>query len=289
MRIKPTPVVVLASPFALSGCDAALLNPKGPIAAQDMQILVDSLAIMLAIVIPTIVAIAGVAWWFRAGNARARYRPDFEYNGQVELVVWSIPALTVLLLAGVIWIGSHQLDPADPVEGAGEPLTVEVVSLDWKWLFLYPDQKVASVNELVVPVGVPLVLKLTSGSVMTAFFVPQWGSMIYTMNGMTTHLNLRADEAGEYLGLATQISGDGFADMRFKARAVSPADFAQWAKSAAGAPFDAGAYSELAKQAPAGASLHPLAEPHLFDDIASQKLPPGPGPKPAYEPKTGVD
>jgi cytochrome o ubiquinol oxidase subunit 2 len=289
MRIRPTRVVVLACPLALSGCDLALLNPKGPIAAQDMQILDDSLAIMLAIVIPTIVAIVAIAWWFRAGNTRARYRPDFEYNGQVELVVWSIPALTVLLLSGVIWIGSHRLDPEDPVEGAGEPLTVDVVSLDWKWLFLYPGQKVASVNELVVPVGVPLNLRLTSGSVMTAFFVPQWGSMIYVMNGMTTRLDLRVDAAGDYLGLATHLSGDGFSYMRFKARAVSPADFAQWAKSAAGAPFDAAAYKELAKQAPAGMSLRPLAEPQLFDDIATQKLPPGPGPKPAFEPKTVVD
>ena len=291
MPRKTACLAALALAFALSGCEIAVLDPKGPIAQQDLQIMVDSLAIMLAIVIPTILAIGLFAWWFRAGNTKARYRPEFEYSGQVELVVWSIPALTVLLLGGVIWIGSHDLDPAVPIEGAAEPLTIQVVSLDWKWLFLYPDQKVASVNELVAPVGVPLKLQLTSGSVMTAFFVPQWGSMIYTMNGMTSRLNLRADVAGDYLGLATHISGDGFSDMRFKARAVSPEDFAKWAKGAAAAdpPFDAAAYAELQKQAPAKASLHALADAKLFDDIVSQKLPPGPGPKPAIHPVSEVD
>ena len=289
MRIQPIAVVVLASVFALSGCDLAVLDPKGPIADQDLQILVDSLAIMLAIVIPTIIAIVGFAWWFRAGNPRARYRPELEFSGQIELVVWSIPTLTVMLLAGVIWIGSHQLDPREPVQGKGKPIVIQAVSMDWKWLFLYPDQKVASVNELVAPVGAPLRIELTSDSVMSAFFVPQWGSMIYAMNGMTTQLYLRADKAGEFLGVASNLTGDGFSDMRFKARAVSADEFAKWAQGAAGPAFDAAAYKDLQKQAPAKASLSPLADPRLFDDIASQKLPPGPGPKPALRPTSVVD
>jgi cytochrome o ubiquinol oxidase subunit II len=269
---------IVLSLLALSGCELAVLDPKGVVAAQEKQILIDSLAIMLAIVIPTLIAIAAFAWWFRAGNPRAQRRPDFIYSGQIELVVWSIPALTVLLLSGVIWIGSHQLDPAAPLEGKAEPIEVDVVSLDWKWLFLYPAQQVASINQLVVPVGAPLRLKLTSASVMTTFFVPQWGSMIYTMNGMTSHLNLRADAAGEYLGVAAHLSGEGFSDMKFSARAVSPEEFAQWAKAASGKPFDEAAYRELEKQGTAAAALLPLANPKLFDDIVAQKLPPGPGP-----------
>jgi cytochrome o ubiquinol oxidase subunit II len=286
MRLRLTTAVAVASALALSGCDLAVLNPKGPIGAADKQILVDSVAIMLAIVIPTIIAIVAFAWWFRAGNTRARYLPDFEYSGQVELVVWSIPALTVMLLCGVIWIGSHDLDPAAPVEGAGKPIEIQAVSLDWKWLFLYPDQKVASVNELVAPVGAPLRLRMTSGSVMTAFFVPQWGSMIYVMNGMTSRLNLRVDEAGDYLGEAAHLSGDGFSDMKFTARAVSPDDFERWAKEApSGQPaFDAAAYKELEKQGLAPVSVHPLADPNLFEDIVSQKIPPAPGPTPAPHP-----
>jgi cytochrome o ubiquinol oxidase subunit 2 len=278
MRFKQAALAAFIPALALSGCDLAVLDPKGPIAAQDEQILIDSLAIMLAIVLPTLAGLAAFAWWFRAGNERARRLPDFRYSGQIELVVWSIPFLTVLLLSGVIWVGSHKLDPGEPLTGEVAPLRVQVVSLDWKWLFIYPDQKVASVNELVVPVGAPLKLELTSASVMSAFFVPQWGSMIYTMNGMTSRLNLRVDQAGDYRGLASNLSGVGFADMHFKARAVSPEAFAQWVKSAAGAPFDADAYKRLGKQGPAEPIVQPLADDHLFEDIVSHKIPPAPGP-----------
>src|SRR5260370_25625279 len=170
-----------------------ILDPQGPIGAADKTILIDSLAIMLAIVLPTIVAIFAFAFWFRASNTKASYWPDWEYSGRIELVVWSIPALTVILLGGVAWIGSHQLDPAATVQGTGSPIRVQVVSLDWKWLFIYPDQGIATVNALTVPAGAPLHFELTSGSVMTAFFIPQLGSMIYTMNGMVTRLKLRAD------------------------------------------------------------------------------------------------
>ena len=284
MRKRLSFALAAASVLAISGCDIGVLDPKGPIGVQERQIMVDSLAIMLAIVIPTIIAIVACAWWFRASNTKARYRPDFVYSGRLELVIWSIPALTVLLLAGVIWESSHLLDPAEPVEGSVEPIDIQVVSLDWKWLFLYPKQKLASINELVVPVGAPLRLSLTSGSVMTTFFVPQWGSMIYLMNRMTTHLTLRADTAGDYNGLAAHLTGDGFSDMHFVARAMTPDAFADWAKGASGGEFDAAAYKYLSKQGLATPSLQPLADPTLFDDIVSQKLPPGPGPAPAPHP-----
>src|ERR1700749_5364021 len=171
-----------------------ILDPQGPIGAAQKMILIDSIGIMLAIVLPTIVAIFAFAWWFRRSNARAFYWPNWEYSGALELVVWSIPALTIILLGGVAWIGAHELDPARPVAGTGPPVTIQVVSLDWKWLFIYPDQRIATVNTLTVPVGAPLNFQLTSASVMNAFFIPQFGSMIYTMNGMTTRLWLRADE-----------------------------------------------------------------------------------------------
>ena len=164
------------------------------------MILIDSIAIMLAIVVPTIVAIFAFAWYFRASNTKAFYWPDWEYSGRLELVVWSIPALTIILLGGVAWIGSHQLDPARPVAGTGPGVTIQVVSLDWKWLFIYPDQRVATLNALTVPVGAPLHFRLTSASVMNVFFIPQLGSMIYTMNGMVTKLELRADTVGDYPG-----------------------------------------------------------------------------------------
>src|SRR5450432_778696 len=192
-----------------------LFDPQGPIAAAEKTILIDSIAIMLAIVLPTIATIFAFAFWFRQSNPRAEYRPEWAHSGRIELVVWSIPALTVILLGGVAWIGSHQLDPAAPVAGTGNPVRIQVVSLDWKWLFIYPDQRIATVNALTVPAGAPLQFELTSASVMNAFFIPQFGSMIYTMNGMVTHLQLRADKEGIYQGISSHFSGDGFPDMMF--------------------------------------------------------------------------
>src|SRR6195256_2630022 len=225
-----------------------ILDPQGPIGAADKTILIDSLAIMLAIVLPTIAAVFGFAYWFRASNPKARYLPHWEYSGRIELWVWSSPTLTIILLGGVAWIGSHRLDPAKPIEGASKPLTIQAVSLDWKWLFIYPDQKVATVNTLTVPVGVPLQFQLTSASVMNAFFIPQVGSMIYTMNGMVTRLNLRADNPGTFQGLSTQFSGDGFSDMHFDVQVVPAEQFSKWAGAAsADKALDERSYREIAK------------------------------------------
>jgi cytochrome o ubiquinol oxidase subunit II len=257
-----------------------ILDPQGPIGAAETAILVDSVAIMLAIVLPTIVAIFAFAYWFRASNTRALYLPNWEYSGRIELVVWSIPALTIILLGGVAWIGAHQLDPAKAVEGSGKPLTIQAVSLDWKWLFIYPDQQVATINTLTVPAGVPLRFELTSSSVMNVFFIPQFGSMIYTMNGMATQLNLRADKPGTFQGLSAHFSGDGFSDMHFDVHVVPSEQFSQWAQDASHAekPLDERSYSELAKPSmKSEPAIYRLADPQLFSSIVSQKLPPSPG------------
>ena len=185
--------------ISLAACHTAVLSPAGPIGEGERTVLLDSLAIMLAIVVPTIVTILAFAYWFRASNTRARYLPEWEYSGRLELIVWSIPALVVFFLGGIAWISAHLLDPAEPLKSKAEPLEVEVVSLDWKWLFIYPRQGVASVNRMIVPAGVPLDLKITSASVFNVFFVPQLGSEIYAMYGMTTRLNLQADGPGRLL------------------------------------------------------------------------------------------
>jgi len=185
--------VALLGTAALGGCTGGVLDPKGPIAVAERQILFNSLGIMLAIVIPTILATLGVAWWFRASNTRARYMPEFTYSGRLEILVWSIPAMTVLLVGGVAWVGSHDLDPRKPLASSVKPVSVQVVSLDWKWLFIYPDLGIASVNHLAIPAGTPVSFELTSAGVMNSFFVPQLGSQIYTMSGMATRLHLQAD------------------------------------------------------------------------------------------------
>jgi cytochrome o ubiquinol oxidase subunit 2 len=279
--------VVLVS---LAGCNTAVMSPVGPVGEGNRIVMLDSLAIMLAIAVPTIVAIFAFAYWFRASNARARYLPDFAYSGRLELIVWSIPALVVFFLGGIAWISSHLLDPAEPLKSKAEPLQVQVVSLDWKWLFIYPQQNVASINHMVVPVGVPLDLRITSASVFNVFFVPRLGSMIYAMYGMTTRLNLQADRPGVYPGLSAHFSGDGFPGMAFDVNAVSPEQFTQWAAAAraTGPVLDEAAYRKLLRQTQnVSPYTYRSVQSGLFDDIVEQRLPPGEGPPTARSATSG--
>jgi cytochrome o ubiquinol oxidase subunit 2 len=260
--------------IALSGCDRGILDPVGPVGSAEKTLLINSTAIMLAIVIPTIVTTIAVAWWFRRGNTKATYRPDWEYSGAIELVVWSIPALTILLLGGIAWIGSHDLEPSKPLASTKPALKVEVVSLDWKWLFIYPDQGIATVNQLVIPAGTPVSYRLTSATVWNAFFVPQFGTMIYTMPRMTTHLNLQADRQGAYDGLSAHFSGDGFPGMGFKAHVLPPDQFAIWAQGSRGngPVLDGRGYAELSRPS---SYVKPISygavAPGLFDAIVANR------------------
>src|SRR6201987_559082 len=165
--------VILLGAATLGGCGEGVLDPQGPIASAEREIMFNSLGIMLAIVIPTILATLGVAYWFRASNQRAHYMPEFTYSGRLEILLWAIPAMTVLLVGGVAWVGSHALDPRKALTSTVKPVSVQVVALDWKWLFIYPDQGIASVNHLTIPAGTPVSFELTSSGVMNSFFVPQ--------------------------------------------------------------------------------------------------------------------
>lgn len=272
----------IAVPTILAGCQAAVLDPRGFVGRSEKTILIDSLVIMLAIVLPTIAATLGFAWWFRVSNTRARYLPNWAYSGRIELIVWGIPMLTVMLLGGVAWIGAHDLDPAKPLVSNTPPLEIQAVSLDWKWLFIYPDQHVATVNQLVIPAGVPIHFSLTSASVMNAFFIPSLGSMIYTMNGMATQLNLEASAPGTFHGLSSHYSGDGFSGMHFEVRAMPPDGFTAWVAATrnTGPTLDAGSYIQLTKQS---SVFQPFTyrdtDPLLFQKIVTLALPPGPGPQ----------
>ena len=280
-------VAAAAAALALAGCQAGVLDPAGPVGRAQREILLNSVFIMLAIIVPTILATLAFAWWFRASNTKAVRKPDFAYSGRIEMITWSIPLLTITLLGGVAWVGSHDLEPSKPLDSSVPAVTVQVVSLDWKWLFIYPEQRVASVNQLVIPAGTPIRFALTSSSVMNSFFVPQLGSMIYTMNGMATQLNLLADQPGTYLGLSTHYSGDGFSDMSFEVQSVPPERFAAWVEAArgTGAALDPASYAELAKQSSkVGPYTYRDVDAGLFDQIVTQALPPGPGPVPAPHP-----
>ena len=266
---------------ALSGCSLRVLDPAGPVSAGERQILLNSLVIMLCIIVPTMVATVLFVWWFRPGNYKAKRLPNWSFSGRIEIVTWSVPLMTIMFLGGIAWIGSHDLDPAKPLASDKTPLEVQVVSLDWKWLFVYPAEKVAVVNQLVLPAGRPVHFSLTSASVWNSFFVPQLGSQIYTMQGMTTQLNLQSDHEGLFYGLSTHLSGDGFSDMNFEAKALSEQGFADWVKGAQGAQqvLDDDGYKALSKQSTKNpVTLYRVADDDLFGKVVSRALPPGPGP-----------
>ena len=274
---------LVAASVALAGCAGGVLDPKGPVAANDSTLLIDATVVMLCVVVPTIGLAFWMAWRHRASNIRAPYLPEWAYSGRIEALVWSVPLLVICFIGGLIWIGSYRQDPYRPLPSRLPAEEVEVVSLDWKWLFIYPREGVATVNQLVIPAGRPVHFSLTSSSVMNVFFVPQLGSMIYTMNGMVSQLWLQADRPGVYRGQSSHFSGDGFSDMNFRVRSLSDADFAAWAASTrgAGAVLDVNAYRQLARQSQ---NVKPYAyggaDPGLFRAIALQTLPPAAGPSP---------
>jgi cytochrome o ubiquinol oxidase subunit 2 len=262
--------VVLIGAAMLGGCQEGVLDPQGPIALAERQILLNATGIMLVIVIPVVLATLSVDFWFRASNERARYRPNFAYSGRVEMLVWSIPLMTVFLVGGVAWIGSYELDPPKAIAAPTKALKVQVVSLDWKWLFIYPDEGVASVNQLTIPVGTPVSLELTSSGVMNSFFVPQLAGQIYTMVGMVTRLNMEASHAGTYRGMSSNFSGEGFADMHFNVEAVPAEKFSEWVNAArsSGPELNPKTYADLAKPSAAVPSFtYRAVAPGLFGSI----------------------
>jgi len=234
----------------LGGCSTILLfNPKGPIGESERFVIIAAIALMLIVVIPVFI----MAFWFplkyRASNTASTYMPKWSYSAKIDLVMWAVPIAIVTVLAILAWTRTHALDPYKPIPSAAKPINIEAVSLDWKWLFIYPDQNIATVNEITFPVKVPVSFKLTSQTVMTSFFIPQLGSQMYAMGGMQTRLHLLADKPGTYAGHNQQISGRGYANMHFQAKAVSPEEFQAWMQKVRQSPekLDLNRYEKLAK------------------------------------------
>jgi cytochrome o ubiquinol oxidase subunit II len=271
LRSAPGTLAACGIPFLLASCrHVGVLDPQGPVSAAEKLILFNATGIMLVVVVPVVILTLAFAWWYRASNKRAKFRPDLVHSASIELVVWSIPTMVVILLAGVALISAHDLDPAAKLNSDIKPMRVEVVSLDWKWLFIYPELRVASVNQLIVPVGTPIEFTLTSATVMNAFFIPQLGTQIYTMPGMTTHLNLMADREGIYPGISSHFSGDGFSGMQFTVQALPAAEFDAWLANTrrGAATLDSGAYDELAKPSKNVASRsYADVDPMLYEYI----------------------
>jgi cytochrome o ubiquinol oxidase subunit 2 len=237
----------VAASLLLGGCHWALLDPKGPIGIQERWIIETAAGLMLVVVVPVIVLSVLIPWRYRASNTRATYQPEWSHSNKIEAVMWSIPIAIVAVLGVICWRTSHQLDPFRPIRSTQRPVHIEAVALDWKWLFIYPDQHLATVNEVAMPVGVPVVFHITSATVMNSFFIPRLGSQIYAMANMETADNLVASVPGTYRGISANFNGDGFSGMTFKVLAMSKDHFKQWlAKTAAaGQTLDSGTYRSL--------------------------------------------
>lgn len=267
----------LLSVFAalLTGCDAAILNPKGQIGHDEKTLLITATVLMLLVVIPVIVMTLVFAWKYRASNTKARYEPDWAHSTAIEVVMWSIPCMIILVLAVLTWRSSHALDPYRPLDSDKKPVVIEAVSLDWKWLFIYPDYDIATVNEIVFPVDAPVQFRITSASVMNSFFIPQLGSQIYSMAGMETKLHLIAREAGTYDGLSANYSGAGFSGMRFKAIATTDQGFEDWIAKirATDNPLTPQAYADLAKPSErTPVTLYSTTPTGMFDFIMHNQM-----------------
>jgi cytochrome o ubiquinol oxidase subunit 2 len=220
---------LIAATVMLSGCNMVLMNPKGAIGVEQRTLILTAIGLMLIVVVPVIVMAFTFAWKYRASNKEAKYTPNWSHSNKIEAVVWTIPIIIIAILGTITWKTTHALDPFKPIVTDKKPMTIEVMSLDWKWLFIYPEQGIATVNELAFPKDIPVEFKVTSNSVMNSFFIPQLGGQIYAMAGMQTKLHLIGNEAGEYKGISSSYSGQGFSGMKFTA-IVTPTegDFDQW-------------------------------------------------------------
>jgi len=270
-------LVMLAFPcvvLLLQGCsDLILFNPKGPIGDSEKSIIIVAFLLMLVVVIPVIIMTLWIPFKYRASNIKARYDPEWSYSNKIELTMWLIPFAIVLILSTILWRETHRLDPYLPIASEANPLNVEVVSLDWKWLFIYPEQNVAVVNQFVFPVKTPLSFKITSDTVMTSFYIPQLGSQIYAMAGMQTRLHLMADEQGEYTGQNQQFSGAGFPKMTFNAKATSQGEFDSWVQHVKQSPntLDFARLEELRKPGTSDAAIYfSSITPGLFEHIVTK-------------------
>lgn len=266
----------------LSGCNLVVLNPAGYIALQQRNIILVSTALMLIIIVPVMILIVAFAWRYRSTNEAATYDPDFDHSTALELVIWSAPLIIIIALGALTWWSTHLLDPFRPLEAIApnrpvaasvRPLRVEVVSLDWKWLFIYPDQGIATVNDLALPVGVPVRFNMTSTNMMNTFDVPTMAGMVYTMPGMRSQLHAVLNRPVESTGLSGNYSGAGFSDMTFKVHGLAPRDFERWVSSvkASRLPLDYGNFAKLARPSQKVPPIHFAGvEPDLFRRIVER-------------------
>lgn len=272
-------VITIAAIAALVGglllTNPAILNPSGIIASKERDLIIFTVLLGAIVVVPVFFMLFFIAWRYREGNEKAKYTPEWQNNRFIEGLWWGIPLIIISILGVVAWQSSHELDPYRSLSSSEKPIKIQVVALQWRWLFIYPDEKIASMNELRFPVNTPINFEITSDAPMNSFWIPKLGSQVYAMSGMSTKLHLEASEKGDFEGSSANISGEGFADMRFKARAVSKEDYSAWVVTTTRSTdvLNKASYAQLAapvrdKQIYA----YILREPALYDTIVMKYM-----------------
>ena len=266
----------------LSGCKFALLDPKGIIAASEKSVMITATVLMLLIVVPVIILTFVFAWRYREGNKKAVYTPEWSHSTALEIICWTIPCLIILVLGVITWNSTHLLDPYKPIVVKDEqPITIQAIALEWKWLFIYPDQNIATVNFVQIPAGVPIEFLISAEGPMNSFQVPQLAGQIYAMAGMQTKLHLIANEIGDYQGVSANFSGDGFSEMKFTVRSSSKKDFAEWVKTAkqSSEKLTMAAYNKLiAPSAKQPVKFYSAANKDIFETVVMKSMMPMPMP-----------
>lgn len=263
----------------LGGCDLVMFNAKGAIGVEQARIITIAFILMMLIVVPVIIMTIVIAWRYRASNPHAKYDPEWSHSTKLEILCWGIPCIIICILAWIAWVTSHTLDPYRPLDSKTKPLTIQAVALDWKWVFIYPEQGIATINYIDIPVDTPISFQVASEGPMNALWIPQLGGQVYAMAGMRTRLHLIANEAGIYDGGSASYSGEGFAEMNFKVKAESAEDFARWVASVKTSPhvLTAEKFNQLIKPSiNVPVQYFSSIAPHLFhDEIMKFMMPMG--------------
>lgn len=264
--------VVVLGIWLLAGKNFVVLNSAGTIAAQERDLFIIASLLSLIIVVPVFALMFYIAWKYRASNSKARYEPDWDHDSRIEALWWGVPLALITLLSVITWVSTHKLDPFQPIDSAKKPLEVQVVALQWKWLFIYPEQNIATVNYVQFPEDRPVTFTITSDAPMNSFWIPQLGGQIYAMSGMSTKLHLMADQPGEYRGSSANISGEGFADMNFLAKSSTQADFETWVQNIrnTSSRLDLAGYNELAKPGTAQVAYYSPVSKDLYNEIVDK-------------------
>ena len=277
----------LLGTLLLGGCNMTLLDPKGQVGLDERNLIITATLLMLLVVVPVIVMTFLFAWKYRASNTNAVYTPKWSHSTKIEIAVWTIPVLIIIALGYITYKSTHALDPYRPLDSDVKPITIEVVSMDWKWLFIYPEQGIATVNKIVFPAHTPINFKVTSDTVMNSFFIPGLGGQIYAMAGMQTKLHLIANQNAELDGISANYSGAGFTGMKFKAIATTQEDFDAWVNDVKKAPkqLEKAEYEALSKPSQNNpVELYSSVTPNLFQTIIDKYEGMNPG-KPMHHEK----